>query len=363
VVPLKPFTVGLDDALGAVVGVDVVAAVALPAADVSAMDGWAVRGPGPWLVVGRVLAGSGAVDQPLISGTCVEIATGALVPREAVGVLRSEFGQLEGELVRHDPAGGPIGDIRPAGGECRVGDVVVEAGTLITPAVLGLLAATGFDTVCIRRADVELFVLGDEIVEQGLPGPGRVRDAIGPLARGWFSSQGVRLRIGRVTDALDDLVEQIGRSTADLVLTSGSSAHGPADHVHGALAALGARLLVDGVAVRPGHPQLFALLPDGRPVIGLPGNPLGAVSALLTLAQPAVDALAGRTARVRRTIRIAVDVSAGGQATRLVPVNEGRPVMFAGPAMLRGLAGADAVAVIPPGGVRAGEEVDVVLLT
>jgi molybdopterin molybdotransferase len=121
-------------------------------------------------------------------------------------------------------------------------------------------------------------------------------------------------------------------------------------------------LLVDGVDVRPGHPQLLAVLADGRPVIGLPGNPLGAVSALLTLAQPTLDGLTARASRARRTIRIAVDVSAGGQATRLVPVSDAHPVMFAGPAMLRGLAAADAMAVIPPGGVRAGDEVDVVFL-
>ena len=175
VTPLGPITVPLGDALGAVLALDAVAGVALPAADVSAMDGWAVCGPGPWLVVGQVLAGAAPLtpgsdaerpgaplDQPLRSGTCVEIATGAMVPREALGVLRSEFGQREGDLVRHDPDGGPIGDIRPAGGECRAGDVVVAEGTVVTPAVLGLLAATGFDQVPIRRVDAELLVLGLE---------------------------------------------------------------------------------------------------------------------------------------------------------------------------------------------------------
>jgi molybdopterin molybdotransferase len=119
---------------------------------------------------------------------------------------------------------------------------------------------------------------------------------------------------------------------------------------------------VDGVAVRPGHPQLLAVLPDGRFVVGLPGNPLAAVSGLLTLVVPLTAALAGRRPAPVRSGVLTVDVDAGTDATRLVPVQDGHPALFAGPAMLRGLATAEDVAVVPPGGVRAGDPVELLSL-
>jgi molybdopterin molybdotransferase len=165
-----------------------------------------------------------------------------------------------------------------------------------------------------------------------------------------------------VPDRAGALEQALSACTADLVVTTGSTARGPVDHLHGALAAAGARLLVDGVAVRPGHPQLLAVLDDGRPLAGLPGNPLAAATAVLTLVEPLVGCLHAALPRPGRTVRLAQDVPAGAEATRLVPVRGGHPVLFAGPAMLRGLAVADGVAVVPPGGARAGTEVELLPL-
>jgi molybdopterin molybdotransferase len=165
-----------------------------------------------------------------------------------------------------------------------------------------------------------------------------------------------------VPDTAAALATALRGSLADLVVTTGSTARGPVDHLHRVLLEDGARLVVDGVAVRPGHPQLLALRLDGRPVVGLPGNPLAAVSGLFTLLEPVAAALSGRPVRAGRRDGLEVDVPAGQGATRLVPVRDGRPALFAGPAMLRGLATADAVAVIPPGGVRAGTPVELLPL-
>ena len=134
------------------------------------------------------------------------------------------------------------------------------------------------------------------------------------------------------------------------------------DHLHAVLTGAGARWVVDGVAVRPGHPQVLALLPDGRPVVGLPGNPLAAVSGVLTLLEPVVAGLLGLPPRQPGRCVLAEPVPAGDDATRLVPVRDGRPLLFAGPAMLRGLATADAVAVIPPGGASRSQTVDALSL-
>jgi molybdopterin molybdotransferase len=371
--PLPGNVVPLTAAAGAVLADDVAARSDLPAADVSAMDGWAVAGPPPWQVVGDLLAGG--TGAPLAPSTAVTIATGAMLPPGADGVLRRERGRLEpgaphpclhpadapetAERLDHDL----LADVRRAGQECRAGEVVLTAGTRLGPAALGLLAAAGHDVLPVRRATVAVLVLGDELLGSGPARDGRLRDALGPLLGAWLPALGVSVvQITRVPDRRAALAAALAACPADLVVTTGSTARGPVDHLHDVLDDAAARLLVDGVAVRPGHPQLLALLADGRPLVGLPGNPLAAVSALLTLLHPVVDALHGRPESAARRGMLAEDVSAGHDATRLVPVLDGRPVMFAGPAMLRGLATAEAIAVIPPGGCRAHDPVELLPL-
>lgn len=365
VTPVPPCRVPLERAVGAVLAEDVAARSDLPAADTAAMDGWAVAGPPPWRVDGLALAGS--VPPPLAPGTATAIATGAVLPAGAEGVLRRERGgAVAGVLVpavRGDDVRALVADVRQAGRECRAGETVLESGTRVGPAALGLLAAAGHDEVLVRRPTADLLVLGDELLASGPARGGRLRDALGPLLTAWLPALGLRLvSRSRVPDEAGALGLALRASVADLVVTTGSTARGPVDHLHTVLSDAGARLLVDGVAVRPGHPQLLAVLPDGRAVVGLPGNPLAGVSGVLTLLAPVAAALAGRRPGDPRTGVLLEDVDAGADATRLVPVRDGRPALFAGPAMLRGLATAGHVAVVPPGGVRAGEPVELFVL-
>ncbi|MER5391421.1 molybdopterin-binding protein, partial [Saccharopolyspora sp. NPDC002686] len=151
-----------------------------------------------------------------------------------------------------------------------------------------------------------------------------------------------------------------------VVITTGGTAAGPVDFVHRALADLGARLLVDSVAVRPGHPMLLAELPaaDGRSrwLVGLPGNPLAAVAGTATLVHPLLSRLNGRDEMSRRC-STAAELPGHPTSTRLLPVvlheNAATAVPFDGPAMLRGLALSDGLAVVPPGGLPAGSTVEV----
>jgi len=370
--PVEPVVVPLEAAAGLVVAEDVLALTDLPATDTSAMDGWAVAGPPPWRPVGEVLAG--ARPPALRPGECVAIATGAMLPEGAHAVLRREQGRQDAAgattgaaaMVRPESEGLelPAGtDIRVAGGECRAGDVVLPAGSTIRPPALGMLAAAGLDRVSVRRVSADLLVLGDELLTAGPAREGRLRDALGPLLTAWLPACGVAVASRRhVPDTATALRLALGGCVADVVVTTGSTARGPVDHLHAVLAELGATLVVDGVAVRPGHPQVLALLPDGRPLVGLPGNPLAAVSGLLTLFGPVAAALSGAPPGPSRRGPLVEEVGAGRDATRLVPVRDGRPVLFAGPGMLRGLASADAVAVVPPGGVRAGQDVELLAL-
>ncbi|WP_377274218.1 molybdopterin molybdotransferase MoeA [Peterkaempfera sp. SMS 1(5)a] len=388
------------EALGHALAEPLVARTDLPPFDTAAMDGWAVAGPGPWRLHGRLLAGQ-SPSGPLPDGTATRIATGAPLPAGATAVLRREHGSVEqrqqgGDLLhdRAPRAAEPGRDVRPRGQECRRGEPLLPAGATVTPAVLGLAAAAGCDRLAVhRRPTVELLLLGDELLESGPPRDGRVRDALGPLLHPWLEGCGARL-IGRrlVRDDLALLRDALRHSSADVVVTTGGTAAGPVDFLHEALAQAGARLLVDSVAVRPGHPMMLAELPPGpapagsggasesrpaagllsgpapepepgvRHVVGLPGNPLAAVAGAVTLAVPLLRALGGHVAAAARRAPTAGGMPGHPGDTRLLPVRlserGAEPLAFDGPAMLRGLALADAFAVVPPGGLPAGAVVE-----
>jgi len=406
-IPLPAARVPLAQARGLVLAESLSALVDLPPFATSAMDGWAVAGPGPWRVIGRVLAGEDATR--LGDGEAVEIATGARVPSGASAVLRRERGFVDehsrlhvgGSRERPEPAaraaaapprtygavssgatvmrtphgtelGLPIGaDIRPQGQESRRGETLLSAGTRVTPAVLGLAAAAGYDDLPVHeRPRVALVVIGDELAESGLPDGARIRDALGPMFTAWLEALGVEVTVNRVADDPRDLLAVIASSPADLVITTGGTARGPVDHVHGVLAELGARLLIDGVAVRPGHPMLLAhhggTRSHRRFVAGLPGNPLAAVAGFVTVVRPLLRRLSG-LADPSHFLPLGDAVGTHPTDTRLVPVSvtdaSAVPLRFTGPAMLRGLALADGLAVVPPGGgvtaLGAGQRVEV----
>jgi molybdopterin molybdotransferase len=340
--------VPVADALGHVLAEPLWALAALPAFDTSAMDGWAVRGPGPWQVVGRTLAGD-PPPPPLVDGQAREVATGAVVPEACDGVVPVEQGALLGTELAAEP---PLGrHVRRAGEECAPRTAVLAAGTTLRPAALGLAAALGHDVLRVRpQPRVSAVITGDELLTAGLPGAGRVRDAVGPLLPGAVAGLGGRLAgLRHLGDSRAALVAALAGAGGDVVVTSGASSHGPADHLAGALADLGAQVLLDGVAVRPGSPQTLARLPDGRLLVGLPGNPLAALAALVTVVGPALAGLSGRALPELACARL-TDPLPGGRHTRLVPVRVGhglaRPTGHGGAAMLRGAATADAFAVV-----------------
>ncbi|RAJ66592.1 molybdopterin molybdotransferase [Streptomyces sp. Amel2xB2] len=386
----------LDEALDHVLDAPLDALTDLPSFDTSAMDGWAVSGPGPWTLSegaadGGILAGTLVEPRALPDGEAVPIATGARVPPGASAVLRHEYGELDGSRLRtRNPASRPEPgtDIRPRGQECRSGDRLLPAGTTVTPAVLGLAAAAGYDRLPVtRRPRAEVLVLGDELLHRGVPHDGRIRDALGPAVAPWLAQLGADVVVTRrLGDDAEALHEAVATTTADLVVTTGGTARGPVDHLRPTLDRVGARLLIEGVRVRPGHPMLLARLPGaateetsgvravntagtGGPfLVGLPGNPLAALSGLVTLAAPLIRTLGDRRTEREVSARLTDDVPGHPRDTRLVPVayspsdSRARPLRYHGPAMLRGVATADALAVVPAGGGAAGSGVRVLPL-
>lgn len=348
--PLAPRSVRLAEALDSVLATPLVAPAAVPPVDRSAMDGYAVRGTGPWRLVGHLAVDTQAV---LNDGEACSIVTGAAVPAGTTAVLRDEDALQVNNRVE-----GPVEPgrhIRRAGEECAAGEQLLPAGVPIDPPVLGLAASLGLDRLLVMpQPRVAALITGDELVHSGPSGPGRVRDAIGPMLPGLITRAGATTTsVTHLPDSRTALVDALMKADADLVLVSGSSASGPADHLRRALSTLGAELIVDGVACRPGHPQALARFADGRLVLGLPGNPFAALTAFLTLGVAALRRLRGIPLPGLPLTPVSGGLPCHPRSTRLVPVRvtgQGAvPVGHGGSAMLRGVAAADALAVVDPG--------------
>lgn len=353
-------------ALGAadrrVLAENIVALTPLPARDASAMDGWAVSGPGPWSIVGDVRAGADPAVA-LRSGQSVTIATGAALPPGATGIVRREHGTTTYSGVLESQASS-ASDIRRAGEETPVGTLLVEAGTRLSPGHLGLAAAAGHDVAAVvQRPTARYLVLGDELLHTGTAREGKVRDSLGPQVPAWLERMGVDVvEVAWVADTLEAHIDALAASAGvDLVVTSGGTARGPVDFLHEGLARTSGRLVVDTVAVRPGHPMLLGRWDEHRWLLGLPGNPQAAIAALLTLGGPLIAALHGQLLPSLGERRITEYATSRGGATRLVLCTsfgaECTPAGFIGSGMLRGLAAADGFAVVPPSGAVMGDQV------
>ncbi|MDT5040409.1 MAG: molybdopterin molybdotransferase [Actinoplanes sp.] len=335
----------------------------LPAFPTSSIDGWAVRGAPPWRVTGRILAGHPA--SPLDEdGTCVEIATGAMVPAGTRALIRVEESTRDAAgLVSGVPRAIP--EWRLPGEEAHRGEELLPVGTAVDPAVIGLAATCGYESVAVRpQPRAAVLVFGDELLTTGVPGAGRVRDSLGPQVPGWLRRYGARVDpadvAGPVQDTLEAHVVAIRQAleVADLVCTTGGTMHGPVDHLHPALAALNAEYVVNTVGVRPGFPMLLARvpLPDGRVrfLAGLPGNPQSAVIALITLVAPLLAGLQGREVRPLPQVTVTAPVRGRGQDTHLALAaldpdrRTATPVAHVGSSMLRGLSNAHGFVVVRP---------------
>jgi molybdopterin molybdotransferase len=348
--PTTPVRADLADALGTTLAEPLIAATPLPPFDTAAMDGYAVTGEPPWQLTGIVLAGQ-PDPRPLRPGQAVEIATGAVVPPAATSVLPYEKACRTGDSVTGAVRAGQ--HIRRTGEQFTAGAVLAPAGEPITPALLGLAASTGADALTVRRRPrITAVIIGNEVRTSGLPGGAAIRDAIGPMLPGLIAALGGELaETVRIADREADLRELLDRAATEIVLTAGASSVGPADIVPKTLAAMNARVLVHGVACRPGHPQILAGIGDTW-VVALPGNPYAAVVAAHTLLAPLVAGLAGRPLLRLPEMPLHGQITPHPTVTRLIPVRWAgaavEPVGTDRPASLHGAALADAIAVVPP---------------
>ncbi|MCS5722379.1 molybdopterin molybdotransferase MoeA [Herbiconiux sp. CPCC 203407] len=368
--------VPLESALGRVLAQPLIALCDVPHAVTSAMDGWAVAGRGPWRLR-ELRAVRGSTETPALRhGEASPILTGGVPPAGADAVLRSELGVLslgaDGrtklDTAPHAPAGEPAPGrhLRPAATEAARGETVLPAGCTLGPLHLALAAACGLDTVdVVVRPTAALVRTGDEVVDSGIPRPGQVRDSFTLTLPPLLAALGAR--VGNNEKAPDDLAATLAAlraaaGRASLVVTTGGTGRSGADHVRAALTALRAEVLVDGVAVRPGAPTLLARLPGGALVVALPGNPLAALLSLHTLAHPLLAGMQGLPLPTLGRVTVAEPIAPPGAPLSLRPYRLGPlgalPTAWHGSAMLRGLAEADGVLLVPADGAASGTQLD-----
>ena len=331
----------------------------LPTYATSAMDGYAVCGDGPWSIIGEVKAGL-PMKGAITDGQAVGIATGAVIPVGTRGIIRWENARVNEQTLQGDVINGQ--DIRPPAHECQTGDILIYSGTKLNPTMIGLLAAGGLDHIEVaRKPKVAIVLLGDEIQFSGVPSDGLVRDALGPQLPGWLIKLGCEVVSTQyISDERQLVVDALSSACklADIVITTGGTAHGPRDYLHDALEKINAEILVDTVAVRPGHPMLLARK-ENVAIVGLPGNPQSAIVALVSLGGPVITSLLGQMQEDLPSVITNDDLTAPDNFTRLVIGNlvGGRFVVahYLGSAMLRGLAHSTGFAVVTKALTKTGE--------
>ncbi|MFL4473677.1 molybdopterin molybdotransferase MoeA [Paeniglutamicibacter sp. MACA_103] len=369
-----PETVPLHLAGGRILATDMVAAYPMPHCATSAMDGYAVNGPGPWRLLQAHAANPGAGDRvDLTAGEATAVVTGSLIPEGTTSILRVEHSTLLGTTLTGDRTLQARADIRPSGTEAAAGDLLAAAGTRLRAGVIATAAVAGHDELPLAAVPaVHLVFTGDEVITSGHPAPGQVRDGFSPVLPQVVSELGGRVassaRIGDTLEATIAAIDGEAARAVSLVVTTGGTGFSDRDFVRAAVRAIGGVEAISSIAMRPGHPSMVAVLPGNRLLVALPGNPLAALMAVATLIDPILRGACGRELAGLRSAPSATDFAPLPGRTRLVPArwvpDAGgtgpdvlAPAEHVAPAMLRGLAAADAILVVGPDGATAGSPV------
>ncbi|MEU1199485.1 gephyrin-like molybdotransferase Glp [Streptomyces sp. NPDC005813] len=410
--PLEPIELQLLDAQGCVLVEDVTVPVSLPPFDNSSMDGYAVRVadvagaseeyPAVLTVVGDVAAGQ--AEQPHVGpGQAARIMTGAPLPPGAEAVVPVEWtdgglgeGPVSGMRAHSAAPEGASGQVhvhRPAearahvrakGSDVKAGDRALEAGTILGPPQIGLLAAIGRGTVRVRpRPRVVVLSTGSELVQPDEAlGSGQIYDSNSfALCAAARDAGAISYRVGAVADDAETLRATIEDQLirADLVVTTGGVSVGAYDVVKEALSSVGDEDEAGGgvefrkLAMQPGKPQGFGSIgPDHTPLLALPGNPVSSYVSFELFVRPAIRTLMGLedVHRPTTTATLSADKALTSPAGRrqflrgTYADGEVTPVGGAGSHLIAALAHADALIVVPEDdtSVEPGAEVEVVLL-
>lgn len=302
-------------ALGRVIGEDIYAPRDIPPKDNSAMDGYAVRS--------EDVAGAGAESPAVLTviedipagyvprktvgpGEAARIMTGASMPDGADAVVKVENTAFDDAGVRVYAAARHGENVRYAGEDVKTGNLVIRSGTILRPAETGMLAALGRSFVKVsRRPLVALISTGDELVDiDDAASTGKIVNSNSySLAAQVMECGGIPLQLGIAKDTKDDLTRKFRAALrADIIVSSAGVSVGDYDFVKDVMEDIGIDVELWQVAQRPGKPMTFGSR-EGKPVFGLPGNPVSSMVTFEQYVRPAILKMTGHENIFRRTIR------------------------------------------------------------
>jgi molybdopterin molybdotransferase len=376
---MRTEAVKIDDAVGRVLAGDMVAQMSVPPFDRAAMDGYAVRAedtfntgqfnPRILEIVGQVNAG----DVPAVtitSGKCVQISTGAMMPKGADAVVMVEDTEAADGRVKVFKSSYPRANVGKLGEDIKEGSLVLKGGTVLDAGKIGVLASQGLTRIVVyQQPRVAVIPSGEEVVPLGKKlKRGQLYDinthTVTAVVKG---NGGLPVPFEVVGDRADVIRGTLAEALkADLVVISGGSSVGERDLLVGVLHGWG-QVLFHGIQVRPGKPTLFAMV-EGRPLMGMPGYPTSCLINAYLLVLPAVRKMAHLPPRTGQTVTVPlarrVQGSVGRRQFLTVRVQDGEAVSaFKESGAITSIANADGYIEIPENvdNVEKGEPVVVTL--
>ena len=315
ITPLGMEKVNLLDALGRVLGEEVVAGRNIPPKDNSAMDGYALHWrdtigaseENPVILEVTEDIPAGAIPRHgLAAGQAARIMTGAPLPAGADAVLRMEDTEKDGIKVKIKVAVQPGQDIRSAGEDVREGEVVLSVGDLVRPAGIGMLASLGRSFISVyQRPLVAVLATGNELVDiDENPTPWNIVNSnsysIASLAR---DCGALVMQLGIARDEREDLLAKFRAAMrADVIISTGGVSVGDYDLVKDIMQEVGSSMQFWQVAMRPGKPLAYGTMGD-VPMFGLPGNPVSCMISFEEFVRPALLKMMGHQKLFRRTVK------------------------------------------------------------
>ena len=303
----KPITeteqVDLIDAVNRVLATNISSTIDVPGFDNSAMDGYAFsssdmeQAQAEGLEITQRIP-AGTTGTPLQPGSAARIFTGAPVPEGVDTVAMQEICRIENNRMVLEKPVAAGANIRPRGNDIGTGDTILESGSVLRAAQLGLAASVGVGSVDVYRTlKIAIFSTGDELVQPGTPlAAGQIYNSNRYQMHGLLQAQGCEvIDLGTVPDTFEATRQALlaGQEQADMVLTSGGVSVGEEDHVKAALESVG-ELSLWRIRMKPGKPLAFGKI-GATPFIGLPGNPVSAFVTFLLFARPYLQLMQGRT--------------------------------------------------------------------
>jgi len=320
-------TINIDDASGRVLAEDIVATLSIPPFDRAAMDGYAVKAkdtfnssqlnPKVLNLIGELQAGEVPV-KTVNAGQCIQIATGAVMPKGGDAVVMVEDTEVENGRVKVFKSVYPKANMAQKGEDIKKGERVLRHGFVLDPGKIGVFASQGINQIKVyEKPKVAILPTGEEVVEVGKRlKPGQVYDINSHTITSVVKANGgIPFRVGIAADDIERIKSTIAEALkSDLVVISGGSSVGERDLLIDVLQGWG-EILFHGIQVKPGKPTIFAMI-QGKPLMGMPGYPTSCLINTYLFLLPAIRKMAHLPTRIGETVE--------ARLSRRVPGSVGR---------------------------------------